>query len=246
MDTMQNLDIQGYFEKSSRFDQLIMMIQSGIKYTEQLNNIKSMSVQLEQYLIDFAKVLLNTVSAKDHYTGDHSLRVSMFAELFADHLGLDKDDHESLVRAGLFHDIGKIGISDNILLKETKLTDYEYESIKLHPIIGANILSVSNIFKASSPAIRGHHERYDGTGYPDRLKGENIPYLARVLALCDTFDAIVSARPYKTGNSVDFAIEQITKNSGTQFDPNLSKRFIAMLKENPEKIESISNNIKPE
>lgn len=239
IETMQNLDIQGYFEKSARFDQLIMLIQSGLKYTEQLKNIKNMSIQLEQYLIDFANVLLNTVSAKDHYTGDHSYRVSKFAEIFGEYLKLNDADKESLVLAGMFHDIGKIGISDNILMKENKLTDYEYESIKLHPIIGANILSVSNIFKTSSPAIRGHHERYDGTGYPDKLKGDNIPYLARVLALCDSFDAIVAERPYKPETSVEYAMEQIKNGSGTQFDSNLSKKFVSMIEENRAIIDEI-------
>lgn len=229
IDTMQNLDIQGYFEKSAHFDQLIMMIQSGIKYIEQLNHIKNMSIQLEQYLIDFANVLLNTVTAKDHYTGDHSYRVSKIAELFGQYLNLSTADKESLALAGMFHDIGKIGISDNILLKEDKLSDFEYESIKLHPIIGANILSVSKMFNTSSPAIRGHHEKYDGSGYPDKLKGENIPYLARILSICDTFDAIVADRPYKPGHPVEYALEQIKKNKNTQFDPKLVDQFISFI-----------------
>lgn len=239
IETMQSLDIQGYFEKGSNFDQLIMLIQSGIKYTEQLKNIKKMSVQLESYLIDFAKVLLNAVGAKDNFTADHSLRVSKFCELFSKYLNLNDDDKQSFIFAGMFHDIGKIGIADLILSKDGKLTDEEYEAIKLHPIIGANILSVCEMFKTTAPAILGHHEKYDGTGYPYKLKGENIPYLARALALCDTFDAITSRRPYKDPKSIDFAIDQITKNSGTQFDPKLATLFLQMLKENKEEIEKI-------
>lgn len=239
IEIIRNLDIQGFFEKSSRFDQLIMLIHSGLKYIEQLKSIKSMSLQLEEYLIDFANVLLNTVTTKDNYTGDHSYRVSRYADLFASYINLDKEDHDRLVLAAMFHDIGKIGIADNILLKEGKLTAIEYENIKLHPIIGANIFSVSNIFKTSGPAIRGHHERYDGTGYPDGLKGENIPYLARVLAICDSFDAIVGERPYKSATSVEYGLEQISLNLGTQFDPIIAKEFLKFANENIDKIRLI-------
>ena len=239
IDTMINLDIQGYFEKSARFDQLIMLIQSGIKYTEQLKNIKKMSTQLESYLIDFAKVLLNAIGAKDHFTADHSLRVSKYCDLFANYLNLNEQDHKSFVLAGMFHDIGKIGIADSILSKDGKLTKIEYDAIKLHPIIGANILSVSDMFKTSAPAIRCHHEWYNGKGYPFELKGEEIPYLGRALSLCDSFDAITSIRPYKECKSIDFAIEQIKEGMSTQFDPKLAKLFLKMLDEKSDEIAKI-------
>lgn len=239
IDTMIKLDIQGYFEKSARFDQLIMLIQSGIKYTEQLKSIKKMSTQLETYLIDFAKVLLNAIGAKDHFTADHSLRVSKYCDLFADFLRLSPEDHKSFVLAGMFHDIGKIGVADSILSKDGKLNNIEYDAIKLHPIIGANILSVSEMFKTSAPAIRGHHERYDGTGYPFKLKSEEIPYLARALSLCDTFDAITSLRPYKQCKSIPYAIEQIKEGMGTQFDPELAKVFLQTINQKPEEIKKI-------
>ncbi|MCX8075059.1 MAG: HD domain-containing protein [Clostridia bacterium] len=246
IETITNLDIQAYYEKSARFDQLILLIHSGIKYVNQVIRIKNMSIQIEETLPDFANVLLNTVEAKDHYTGDHSYRVSKYSEVFANYLNLSEEDTKSLILAAMFHDIGKIGINDSILLKEDKLTDVEYENIKLHTIIGANIFSVSNIFKDASPAIRGHHERYDGGGYPDKLKGDDIPYLARVLALCDTFDAIVAERPYKCATSIPFALDQIKKNIGSQFEPELAKEFIAMVNKNKKYIEEATHYSKPE
>ncbi len=239
IETMQNLDIQAYFEKSTQFDQLVMFIQTGIKYIEQLRKIKNMSLQLEQYLIDFAKILLNTVGAKDNYTERHSIRVTKLSMYFGNYLGIQKEDLEKLNLAASFHDIGKIGIPDNILLKEGKLTDEEYEQIKLHTVIGPNILSVSNIFKDVCPIMQSHHERYDGKGYPNKLKGEEIPYLARVLTLCDSFDAIVNKRPYKEAQTIDYAIEQIEQGKGTQFDKNLAEKFITMVNENREEIDKI-------
>lgn len=241
IELMKSLDIQGYFEKSSNFDQLMMLIQNGIRYTEQLKNVKKINTQMDNYLLDFANILLKTVDAKDNYTAAHSYRVSKICGLFSGYLNLNKEDYKSFTLAGLFHDIGKIGIPDYILSKTDKLTDSEYETIKLHPIIGANILSVCDMFKTTAPAIRSHHEKYDGTGYPLKLKGENIPYLARALSLCDAFDAIVSERPYKKKKSINYAIQQIKKSIGTYFDPVLSKLFLKMLKEKEKEINEILN-----
>ncbi len=244
IETMQNLDIQAYFEKSTNFDQLIMFIQSGIKYIEQVRKIKNMNIQLEQYLIDFAKILLNTVSAKDHYTEEHSIRVCALCVYFAKYLNIDEDQIEDLKLASSFHDIGKIGIPDEILQKQGKLTQEEYDTIKLHPVIGANIISVSSIFSKVCPIIKGHHERIDGKGYPDNLKGEEIPYLARLLAICDSFDAITSKRPYKEATSIEYALDQIKQGLDTQFDKELGKSFIAMVNDNRKDIENILNNNK--
>ena len=132
IETMRSLDIQAYFEKSSRFDQLIMFIESGIKYTEQLRNIKNMNLKLEQYMLDFAKILLNTIGAKDHYTEGHSIRVAKLCDIFAEKIELSDEEKENLHTAAYFHDVGKIGIPDNVLLKNGKLTDEEYDIMKLH------------------------------------------------------------------------------------------------------------------
>ena len=242
IETMQTLDIQAYFEKSSRFDQLIIMIQSGIKYIEQLRKVKSINLKLDHYLFDFAQILLNTITAKDNYTGEHSKRVTSYCRLFAKFLELDDISTDNLLKAASFHDVGKIGIPDSVLLKEGKLTDEEYDTIKLHPVIAANIFSVSDIFKDIVPIIKHHHERYDGNGYPDKLKGENIEYLARVLSLCDSFDAIVSRRSYKDERSIQSALEEIKRCSGTQFDPNLADKFIVLVNNNINDIQSIIDN----
>ncbi len=241
METMNNLDIQAYYEKSSNFEQLIILIQGGIKYIEQLNSIKKMSLQLENYLLDFANILLQTVNAKDNYTGEHSYRVSKYSEAFSKYIGLTKSQTENLRLASLFHDIGKIGIPDNILQKESRLTDEEFDIIKLHPIIGANIFSVSEIFKSVSPGIRSHHEKYNGNGYPDKLKGDHIPYIARILAITDAFDAIVAKRPYKEKNTIEFGLEQIKKGENIHFDPDLAEKFIQFVNEKKEDVIAIDN-----
>ena len=229
IEVMQNLDIQAYFEKSARFDQLIMLIQSGVKQIEQLENIKRMGLKIEKYLFDFANIMLNTISAKDHYTEEHSKRVSAFAKLFGSHLCLPDEDVEKLRVAGLFHDIGKIGCPDSILLKEGKLTDEEYDTMKLHPIIGSNIVGASDYFKEVAEIMIVHHERIDGKGYPYGLKGDQIPYLGRILSICDSFDAIMSKRPYKEESSLEFAISEFNRCKGTQFDSSLAETFIEIL-----------------
>ena len=239
IEVMQQLDIQAYYEKSNRFDNLIMLIQGGIKYIEQINKIKNMNLQLEHYLVDFAKILLQTVGAKDHYTEEHSRRVTLLADFFAKNLKLDNKQISDLQVAAAFHDIGKIGIPDNILLKTTRLTDEEYQIIKTHPVIAANIFSVSDIYQDIYPIMYYHHERYDGNGYPKGIKGKKIPFLARILSICDSFDAIVSKRTYKEGASIEFALSEIQKGAGTQFDPELAPKFISMVENNKEYIDKI-------
>lgn len=239
IEVMQKLDIQAYYEKSNRFDNLIMLIQGGIKYIEQINKIKNMNSKLEHYLVDFAKILLQTVGAKDHYTEEHSRRVTLFADIFSKYLKLSQRQISDLQIAAAFHDIGKIGIPDNILLKTTRLTDDEYQIIKTHPTIAANIFSVSDIYKDIYPIMYYHHERYDGKGYPTGIKGKQIPLLARILSICDCFDAIVSKRTYKEGASIEFALSEIEKNAGTQFDPELAPKFIEMVNNNTDYIEKI-------
>ena len=198
-----------------------------------------MNSKLEHYLVDFAKILLQTVGAKDHYTEEHSRRVTLFADIFSKYLKLSQRQISDLQIAAAFHDIGKIGIPDNILLKTTRLTDDEYQIIKTHPTIAANIFSVSDIYKDIYPIMYYHHERYDGKGYPTGIKGKQIPLLARILSICDCFDAIVSKRTYKEGASIEFALSEIEKNAGTQFDPELAPKFIEMVNNNTDYIEKI-------
>ena len=242
IDTMRSLDIQAYFEKSSRFDQLILLIESGFKYIASLENVKKMSKTIELHAIEIADILKNTVGAKDNFTKDHSDRVAKYSKLFGKYINLNEKDLNTLSLAATFHDVGKIGIADNILLKSSTLTDDEYEHMKLHPLIGMNILSACEIFKDTLPLIKYHHEQYDGLGYPTGLKGEDIPYLARVLTVCDAFDAITAKRPYKNATSIDFGIKEILGGAGKQFDPIIVKQFAEFVNNNLDEVKKIHSS----
>ena len=143
------------------------------------------------------ETLRYTVEAKDPYTRGHSDRVSEYSVLIGQKLGLTEDQIKTLRIGGLFHDIGKIGIPDSILLKPSKLSDDEYSQIKNHPSIGAHFLCNAEVFQDIIPIVKHHHERFDGNGYPGKLKGNDIPYLARIAAVADTYDAMTSRRTYR-------------------------------------------------
>ena len=213
LETIKRLDIQGYCEKSDKFDQLLLLIESGIKSVEQMREIKEINEklsdtykQLEQAYMESIQTLRYTVEAKDTYTRGHSDRVSEYSVLIGETLGLPEEDIKKLKIGGLFHDIGKIGVPDSILQKDGKLSDDEYSEIKNHPSIGAHILSTASIFQDILPIVKHHHERYDGKGYPSQLAGENIPYLARITAVADTFDAMTSKRSYRDSLPLDYVI----------------------------------------
>ncbi len=169
----------------------------------------------------------------------HSDRVSEYSVLIGKHLGLSEEDLKTLRIGGLFHDIGKIGVPDSILLKTEKLTDDEYSEIKNHPTIGAHILSTATIFKDLIPIVKHHHEKYDGTGYPSKLKGNDIPFFARIVAVSDTFDAMTSKRTYRDALPLDVVISEITRCKGTQFDPEIADVFLDILKNNYDEIKEI-------
>lgn len=246
LETIRRLDIQGYCEKSDKQDQLLLLIESGIKSISQMNMIKKINVELndtyeklEKAYMESIETLRFTVEAKDVYTRGHSDRVSAFSVLIGEKLGLPESDIKKLRIGGLFHDIGKIGVPDNILLKDSKLTDDEYSQIKNHPSIGAHILSNATIFADIIPIVKHHHEKYDGNGYPSKLKGDDIPYLARITAIADTFDAMTSVRPYRHALPIDIVKEEFKKFSGSQFDPEITKVFLDILENEYNKIEEI-------
>ncbi len=206
-------------------------ITQHIKYTTELEeHKKNLTEKLENTYVETIQTIQYTVEAKDLYTRGHSNRVSEYSILIGEKLGLSDDDISRLRIGGLFHDVGKIGIPDSILQKSGKLTDDEYSEIKQHPIIGAKILSNSSIFKEIIPIVKYHHERFDGKGYPEGLKGENIPYLARITAVADAYDAMTSRRVYRDSLPVDKVITEIEKNKGTQFDPEIAEVFLNILK----------------
>ena len=246
LETIKRLDIQGYCEKSDKFDQLLLLIESGIKSIEQMKTIKNINEQLkdkneelEKAYLDTIGILRHTVEAKDPYTRGHSDRVSEYSVLIGEKMNLDKNTLHILKVGGLFHDIGKIGIPDSILLKDSKLDDDEYSQIKQHPNIGVHILSHAKIFQNILPIVEHHHEKYDGTGYPSRLAGEDIPYLARIAAVADSFDAMTSKRAYRDSLPIDVVIAEFEKFRGTQFDPNIDDVFLDILRNHYDEIEEI-------
>lgn len=244
LDTIKQLDIQGYCEKSDNFDQLLLLIESGLKAIEQRQTITDMNKKLEKSFLDIVEALRATVEAKDSYTRGHSDRVANYAVLIGRYLNLSKKELEDLRIGGLFHDIGKIGIPDTILLKNGKLTDEEYSEIKKHPIIGFNIIGNSDMFKDIVPFVKYHHERYDGKGYPEGLSGENIPYMARIAAVADSFDAMSSRRVYRDSLPKEVVREEIAKNTGTQFDPEIVKVFLDIIDNHYDEIEQIKDKFK--
>ena len=239
LETIKKLDIQGYCEKSDKFDQLLLLIESGIKSIEQMNEIKKINKELENSYLESIETLRYTVEAKDTYTRGHSDRVSEIAVLIGKKVNLPDDQIRLLQIGGLFHDIGKIGVPDSILLKESKLTDDEYSEIKNHPSIGVHILSTATIFKDIIPIIKHHHERYDGHGYPSQLKGTNIPYLARITTIADSFDAMSSKRTYRDSLPLETVIAEFERCKGTQFDPELTDLFLDILKNHFDEIRAI-------
>lgn len=182
-------------------------------------------------LVDTLKVLVSSIEAKDHYTKEHSQRVTRYALAIAEELGCSDEDLEKLQFSGIIHDIGKIGIRDYILLKEGKLTPEEYEAIKQHPVIADNIVKPLGLIQSERGIIRHHHERIDGAGYPDKLSGEEIPFLARILAVADAFDAMTSTRPYRDSLSVSVAIDELRRCSGTQFEPKAVKAMLRCIEQ---------------
>lgn len=251
LETIKRLEIQGYCEKSDKFDQLLLLIESGIKSIEQMNTIKTINEQLhdkneelERAYLDTIGILRQTVEAKDPYTRGHSDRVSEYSVLIGKKLGLDEKTLHILKIGGLFHDIGKIGIPDSILLKESKLSDEEYSQIKNHPMIGVHMLGDAAIFTDILPIVKHHHERYDGRGYPSQLVGDDIPYVARIAAVADTFDAMTSKRSYRDSLPIDVVRAEIERCSGTQFDPNIAKVFLDIMDNDFDLIREIQEKYK--
>lgn len=248
LETIKRLSIQGYCEKSDKFDQLLLLIESGLRSVEQMRiitkineELKDKNQELEKAYLESIQTLRYTVEAKDSYTRGHSDRVADFSVLIGKYLNLSEDDLQILRIGGLFHDIGKIGVPDSILLKEAKLTDEEYSEIKNHPSIGKQILSNASIFADMIPIVYHHHEKYNGTGYPAGLSGEDIPLFARIAAVADTFDAMTTKRSYRNALPLEVVRAEIEKCSGTQFDPAIAKVFLDILDHHYDEILEIQN-----
>lgn len=185
--------------------------------------------ELETFVINLIKSMVIAVEAKDVYTRGHSERVSQICSYMADHLGLEDKVQKNLKWAAILHDVGKIAVPESILCKEGPLTDDEYDIIKQHSKKGSEILNHIVQLRDVIPGILHHHERYDGNGYPDGLKGDEIPYIARIIAVVDTYDAITSKRPYRSKNNSEKALLIIEEVAGTQLDPYLVSIFKELL-----------------
>ena len=227
--TIKQLDIQGYYEKDDRFDQLELWVESCVKSIKQLRTIRAYQDDISQAYMQTIETLRYVVETRDSETRGHSERVSILAAAIAEEMGLDTDDVEMIRTAGLFHDIGKVGVPDAILLKNGPLTSDEYAQIKQHPAAGEKVLSTYSPFKEMLPIIRGHHERIDGSGYPDGLSGDEICTGAKIIAVADSFDAMVSNRTYRKGLGLDKACSELEKHKFAQFDPNAVDAFFGLI-----------------
>jgi putative nucleotidyltransferase with HDIG domain len=185
--------------------------------------------QLKPRYMDTIEALRQAVDAKDIYTRGHSDRVAYYSLKIGESMGLSKQELEILRVSGIFHDIGKIGTADDILLKTDKLDEKEFIEIKKHPLKGARILSAVSMFQEVVPIVKCHHERIDGNGYPEGISGTEIPLMARIISVADAFDAMMSDRLYRSKLNLEEAREQLLEGAGTQFDRDVVMKFIGIL-----------------
>ena len=193
--------------------------------------IKELTKRGKQNLIESIFAFAKTIELKDHYTGEHVEKTVNYSTKIAKALKLDPEEIENVREASVLHDLGKIGISDKILFKKSRLTKKEYEEIKKHPQIAADIIRPIQFMHDIVPLVLYHHERWDGKGYPIGIKAEEIPIGARIIAIADVYQALTSNRHYRKAFSRKKAIEILKKGTGTQFDPAIVDIFLKILKE---------------
>ncbi len=206
----------------------------GGNFNDMASNIESLVRKLKQALRQNQELFLETIrtlaaaiDAKDPYTRGHSERVSSYSMAISRHLGLNQDEVFRVHIAAILHDVGKLGIREGILNKPGGLSDDEFEIMRQHPSIGAQIMSPIRMLKDIIPGIRNHHETWDGKGYPDHLKGEEIPMVARIIGVADTFDAMTTTRPYQKAMTLDYVLAKMRSMSETRFDPVVVDAFMA-------------------
>ncbi|MDF2595714.1 MAG: diguanylate cyclase [Clostridia bacterium] len=208
-------------------------------YTSILDDLKKEIDEKDVALITSIKTLISIINAKDRYTYAHTEKVVIYSRLLAERLKLTEKDKKTLIYGAYMHDIGKINISKDILNKKMPLTGEEWSFLKEHPAEGVEIIKPVNSLQHIIPLIAHHHERYDGNGYPDGLKGEEIPFLARVLTVVDSFDAMTSNRPYNKRKSYEEGIEELRRCSGTQFDPSIAETFIEAIIDSKDNLDNL-------
>ena len=200
-------------------------------HNDMAHEIKAQTEKLSRAYIQIVQALAASVDAKDRYTHGHSSRVAAYSREIAKRAGLSVAEQDSIYMMGLLHDVGKIGIQDAIINKTGRLTDEEYAEIKTHPVVGYEILRNIEDYPELMVGARWHHERYDGGGYPDGLAGEDIPEVARIIAVADTYDAMTSNRSYRKALSQEVVRAEIEKCKGSQFDPRFADVMLEMIDE---------------
>jgi putative nucleotidyltransferase with HDIG domain len=206
------------------------------KVRDRTRQLAEKNDELRTGYVQTVRALAEAIDAKDSYTRGHSERVGVYASRIARQLGLRKEMIERVYISGILHDVGKIGIPDAIITKPARLTDEEYAEIKKHPEIGARILEPVEFLREVVPCVRHHHEWFDGSesGYPHRLRGDQIPLPSRVILVADTLEAMTSNRPYRNGLPLDVVVRELHKYSGSQFDPTIVEALLALLEDEGE------------
>lgn len=200
-------------------------------YEKLTADLRASNQRLRDAFLNTVQALGAALDARDQYTQGHSERVAAYVAGIAGELQVPREEIDTLVRAALLHDIGKVGIPDSILRNPGPLSPQDYAVIQEHPRIGAQILDSVRFLTQEVMIVMHHHERWDGTGYPNRLRGNSIPLGARLIAVADTFDAITSARPYRPARDRHVALQEIARCSGTQFDPTVVQAFLRYMNE---------------
>lgn len=201
-------------------------VSTSLSLTTLAQQIESIKTDKQRSSELAARTILRALDCKDHYTFGHSMRVAYFSLVTGHELNLSVEQMYELQMSAIFHDIGKIGTPDQVLNKPTRLTEEEFQVMKKHPEMSYEILQELEDYETIAQNAKYHHERYDGRGYPDQLKADQIPLFARIILIADTFDAMTSSRPYRKGLAYEIAFEELRQFSGTQFDPELVKHFI--------------------
>jgi len=199
----------------------------------QKSSLQFKALQLEEAYVSMVRVLAASLDARDPYTMGHSTRVARMSCLLGRRLGMGEEELSNLERAAIFHDLGKIQTPDDVLLKGERLSHAEEEQMRSHPVDGTEILRMAPFLHPYIPVVRAHHEWYNGEGYPDGIKGDEIPLHAQIIALADAFDAMTTERPYREALSSEEAIDEILGFRGTQFSPELAESFAMMVREKP-------------
>jgi HD-GYP domain-containing protein (c-di-GMP phosphodiesterase class II) len=224
---MMRYSQQQYVERTE--DSVRELRRMNQELTRANNEVIAASGAIKELNEELFLTLSKIIDARDPYVGGHANKVGDYATAIGLELGLSQEQIEPLRQAGFLHDIGKIAISEAVLHKPGPLTDEEYEYVKTHAAVGGEFLQTCRGLRHLAPFVRHHHERWDGLGYPDMLKGEAIPLEARILAICDAAEAMCSDRPYRKGMSLPEMLAEVKRCSGAQFDPAVAEAFVAVV-----------------